>query len=68
MPSVGIIDSRSFETAGNGGPRGYDARKKIWGRKRHIATDTLGHIVVAAGYIPPTFRFVMARRLNLADG
>lgn len=29
------------------GPRGYDAGKKIKGRKRHIPTDTLGHVVAA---------------------
>lgn len=46
-PSVGIIDSQSVKTAENGGPRGYDAGKKIRGRKRHIATDTLGHVVAA---------------------
>ncbi|AOX19802.1 IS5 family transposase [Kozakia baliensis] len=46
-PSVGIIDSQSVKTAENGGPRGYDAGKKIRGRKRHITTDTLGHVVAA---------------------
>lgn len=46
-PSVGIIDSQSVKTSENGGPRGYDAGKKIKGRKRHIATDTVGHIVTA---------------------
>lgn len=46
-PSAGIIDSQSVKTAENGGPRGYDAGKKIRGRKRHIATDTVGHIVAA---------------------
>ncbi|MFT8819093.1 MAG: IS5 family transposase, partial [Komagataeibacter saccharivorans] len=45
--SVGIIDSQSVKTAENGGPRGYDAGKKIRGRKRHIATDTPGHVVAA---------------------
>ena len=25
-----------------GGPRGYDAAKKVKGRKRHIGTDTCG--------------------------
>ncbi|MCH4025251.1 MAG: IS5 family transposase [Acetobacter fabarum] len=46
-PTTGIIDSQSVKTAENGGPRGYDAGKKIKGRKRHIATDTLGHIMTA---------------------
>ena len=30
------------ENHGSGGPRGYDAGKKINGRKRHIITDTDG--------------------------
>ena len=30
-----------------GGPRGYDAGKKVKGRKRHIVTDTMGLLVVA---------------------
>src|SRR3954449_2352795 len=37
---------------GKGGPRGYDAAKKVWGRKRHVAVDTggllLGVVVHAA--------------------
>jgi transposase len=42
QPSVGIVDSQSVRTAEGGGPRGYDAGKKINGRKRHILVDTLG--------------------------
>jgi putative transposase len=30
------------EDDGKGGPRGYDAAKKVKGRKRHIAVDTAG--------------------------
>ena len=44
-PSAGVIDSQSVKTTESGGPRGYDAGKKINGRKRHIVTDTLGLLV-----------------------
>ena len=37
-----IIDSQTVKTTEMGGPRGYDAGKRIKGRKRHILVDTLG--------------------------
>ena len=41
-PTAAVIDSQSAPTTQAGGPRGYDAGKRIYGRKRHIVTDTNG--------------------------
>jgi transposase len=43
-PTAGIIDSQSVRAAEtvSKSSRGYDAGKKVNGRKRHIAVDTLG--------------------------
>jgi transposase len=41
-PTVGVIDSQTASTTQAGGPRGFDAGKRLHGRKRHIVTDTNG--------------------------
>ena len=44
-PSAAVIDSRSVK-APHGKTRGYDGGKKVVGRKRHIAVDTDGRLLM----------------------
>ncbi len=45
-PSAAIIDSQSVKGSMNKGVQGFDGAKNIKGRKRHLAVDTLGLLLV----------------------
>jgi putative transposase len=44
-PTGAILDSQSVKSDPHGGDVGYDAAKKIKGRKRHLLVDTLGLVL-----------------------
>lgn len=48
QPSAAVLDSQSVKSDGHGGPVGYDAGKRIKGRKRHLLVDTLGLLLGVA--------------------
>ena len=50
-PSAAIIDSQSVKATRTTGSRGYDAGKKINGRKRHLLVDTLGLLLFVVVHV-----------------
>ena len=47
QPSAAILDSQSVKMGHVAGERGFDAAKKVTGRKRHVLVDTLGFLLRA---------------------
>ena len=46
-PSAGVMDSQTVKAA-HAEERGYDAGKKTAGRKRHLAVDSDGRLLMVA--------------------
>lgn len=44
-PTAAIVDAQAVRSSAQGGVKGFDAGKKIKGRKRHLVTDTLGLVL-----------------------
>jgi transposase len=48
QPSAAVLDAQSVKTSEGGQAIGYDAGKRVRGRKRHLLVDTLGLVLAVA--------------------
>lgn len=48
LPSAAVLDAQSTRSSPQGGPVGYDAGKKVKGRKRNLVVDTLGLLLAVS--------------------
>jgi transposase len=46
QPSAAVLDAQSAQSASGGAEIGFDAGKKVRGRKRHLLVDTLGLLLI----------------------
>lgn len=47
-PTAAVLDAQSTRSSPQGGEHGYDAGKKVKGRKRHLVVDTLGLLLAVS--------------------
>jgi len=47
-PTAAVLDAQSTRSSPQGGDTGYDAGKKVKGRKRHLVVDTLGLLLAVS--------------------
>ena len=47
-PTAAVLDAQSTRSSPQGGESGYDAGKKVKGRKRHLVVDTLGLLLAVS--------------------
>ncbi|MBB3192514.1 IS5 family transposase [Halomonas cerina] len=47
-PTAAVLDAQSTRHSPQGGESGYDAGKKVKGRKRHVLVDTLGLVLAVS--------------------
>ena len=67
-PTVAIIDSQSVKTTELANSRGFDAHKKVKGRKRHIVTDAnVSDNRVAIELLKEVFSWQITIQLVCAD-